>query len=87
MRTIFAEYNSNNLLNFHKRLIKIIGLSVFLCTEKKAADDCAGTVRFLNACQVFGQIVRKTGCHFFFHQKSHISGRLFLPKNTGFRKG
>lgn len=40
--------------NFHKSLIIIVYLSIFLCTEQKATDDCAGTVRFLNVCQVFG---------------------------------
>ena len=40
--------------NFHKRLIEIINFSVFLCTEQKTADDRAGTMRFLNVCQVFG---------------------------------
>lgn len=30
--------------DFYKRLIEIICLSVFLCTEQKAADDCTGTV-------------------------------------------
>ena len=40
--------------NLYKRLIEIINFSVFLCTEQKTANDRAGTVQFLNVCQVFG---------------------------------